>query len=99
MHDNKRNTDVKNSLLDSVGDGKGGMIWEGSIETCILSYVKQISSPGSMHETGCSGLVHWDDPGGWVGEARRREVLDGEHICTSDWLMSMFGKNHYNIVK
>ena len=43
------------------------MIWENGIETCILSYVKQISSPGSMHKTGCSGLVHWDDPEGWDG--------------------------------
>ena len=50
--------------LDSVGEGKGGMIWENSIETCILPYVKQIASPGLMHETGCSGLVHWDDPEG-----------------------------------
>ena len=52
-------------FLDSVGEGEGGMIWENSIETCILSYVKQITSPGSMHETGCSGLVHWDDPERW----------------------------------
>ena len=37
---------------------------------CILSYVKWITSPGSMHETGCSGLVHWDDPGGWEGGGR-----------------------------
>ena len=44
------------------------MIWKNSIETCILSYVKEIASPGSMHETGCSGLVHWDDPEGWYGE-------------------------------
>ena len=29
--------------------------------------MKQIASPGSMHETGCSGLVHWDDPEGWDG--------------------------------
>ena len=43
---------VKNSLLDSVGEGEGGMIWENSTETRILSYVKQIASPGSMHETG-----------------------------------------------
>ena len=43
------------------------MIWENGIETCILPYVKQIVSPGSMHETGCSGPVHWDDPEGWVG--------------------------------
>ena len=41
------------------------MIRENSIETCILSYVKQIASPGSMHDTGCSGLVHWDDSEGW----------------------------------
>ena len=58
----------KAALLDSVGEGEGGMIWENSIETCILSHVKQIASPGSMHETGCSGLVHWDDWGvGWGG--------------------------------
>ena len=58
MRDNKRDTDVENSLLDSVGECEGGMIWENGIETCILSYVKQITSPGSMHDTGCSGLVH-----------------------------------------
>ena len=39
-----------------------------SIETCILLYVKQIASPGLMHETGCSGLVHWDGPKGWGGK-------------------------------
>ena len=48
-----------------MGEGEGGMIWENGIETCILSYMKQIASPGSMHETGCSGLVHGDDPEGW----------------------------------
>ena len=40
MRDSKRDTDVKNSLLDFVGEGEGGMIWEGSIEMCMLSYVK-----------------------------------------------------------
>ena len=44
------------------------MIWENGIETCILSYVKQITRPGFMHDTGCSGLVHWDDPEGCDGE-------------------------------
>ena len=38
--DSKRDTDVKNRLLDSVGEGEGGMIWENGTETCILSYVK-----------------------------------------------------------
>ena len=53
--------------LDSVGEGEGGMIWENGIETCIISYMKQIASPGSMQDTGCLGLVHWDDPEGWYG--------------------------------
>ena len=61
MRDSKRDTDVQNSLLDSVGEGESGMIWENGIETCILSYMKQIASLGLMHDTGCSGLVHWDD--------------------------------------
>ena len=47
-----------------MGEGEGETIRENSTETCILSHVKQIISPGSMHETGCSGLVHWDDPEG-----------------------------------
>ena len=62
MRDSKRDSDVKNRLLDSVGEGKGGMIWENGIETCILSYKKQITSLGSIQDTGCLGLVHWDDP-------------------------------------
>ena len=48
-----------------MGGGEGGMIWENGTETCIITYVKQIGSPGSMHDIGCSGLVHWDDPEGW----------------------------------
>ena len=99
MWDSKRDTDIKNSFLDSVGEGESGMIWENSIETCILSYVKQIASPGSRHETGCPGLVHWDDPEGWDGEGGGRGVQDGEHMYTHGWFMSMYGKNHYNIVK
>ena len=47
---------------------EGEMIWENGIETCIISYKKRITSPGSMQDTGCSGLVHWDDPEGWYGE-------------------------------
>ena len=48
----------------TLGEGVGGIILENGIETCILSYVKRITSPGSMHDTGCTGLVHWDDPVG-----------------------------------
>ena len=99
MWDSKRDTDVKNRLLDSVGEGEGGMIWENSIETCILSYVKQITSPGSMYESGCSGLVHWDGPQGWDGERSGSGIQSGEHVYTYGWFMSMYGKNHHNIVK
>ena len=65
-----------------MGEGEGGMIRDSSIETCILSYVKQIASPGLMHDTGCSGLVHWDDPEGWDGEGGGRRAQDGEHMYT-----------------
>ena len=88
MQDSKRDTDVKNSLLDSVEEGKGGMIWENSIEACVLSYVKQIASPGLMHETVCSWLVPWDDPEGWDGEGGGRQVQDGEHMYTHGWFSS-----------
>ena len=91
--------DVMNRLLASVGEGKGRMTWKNSIETCILSYMKQIASPGLMHETGFLGLVHWDDPEGWDGEGGGSRVQDGEHMYTHDWFMSMYGKKHHNIVK
>ena len=44
--------------------------------------MKQIASPGLMHETGCLGLVHCDDPEGWDGEEGGRGVQDGEHMYT-----------------
>ena len=99
MWDSERDTDVWNRLLDSVEEGEGRMIWENSIETSILSYVKKTASTGSMHETGCSGLVDWDDPEGWDGEAGGREVQNGEQRYTHGWFMWMYGKNHHNIVK
>ena len=50
--------------MDSVGEGEGGEIWENGTETCVISCMKQVTSPGSMQDTGCLGLVHWDDPEG-----------------------------------
>ena len=55
---------------------------EDSIETCIFSYVKYFASPGLMHETGYSGLLHLDDPEGWDREGGGRGVQDGEHMYT-----------------
>ena len=63
------------------GEGVGGMIWENGIETCIISYKKRIASPGSMHDTGCLGLVHWDDPEGWYREGYGRGFRMG-NTCT-----------------
>ena len=73
---------------------KNLLCWENDIETCLISYVKRIASPGSMHDTGCSGLVHWDDPEGWDGEGGRRGVQDGEHVYTRGGFMLMYGKTN-----
>ena len=75
-----------------MGEGEGGMIWENGIETCIISYMKQIDSPGSMQDTGCLGLVHWDDPEGWYGEGGG--IQDGEHVYTHGRFMLMYGKTN-----
>ena len=75
-----------------MGEGEGGMICENGIETCKLSYVKRITSPGSVYDTGCSGLVHWDDPEGWDRERGGKGVQDGEHRYTHGGFMSMHSK-------
>ena len=78
--------------MDSVGEGEGGMIWENDIGTCIISYMKQIASPGSMHDTGCLGLVHWEDPEGCSRKGGGRGFQDGEHVYTCGRFMLMYGK-------
>ena len=70
------------------------MIWENGIETCVISYVKRITSPGLMHDTGCLGLVRWDDPEGWYGEEGGREVQNGEHVYTRGRFMLMYSKTN-----
>ena len=80
--------------MDSVGEGEGGKIWGNGIETCILSCMKRVASPGSMHDTGCLGLVHWDDPEGWYGEGGERRVQDGEHMYTCGGFILIFGKTN-----
>ena len=75
-----------------MGEGEGGMIWENGIETCILSGKQRIVSLCSIQDTGCLGLVHWDDPEGWYGEGGGRGVQDGEHMYTHGRFKSMDGK-------
>ena len=75
------------------------MIWENGIETCIISYKKQIASPGSMQDTGCLGPVHWDDPEGWYGGGRWEGGSGlGTHVHL--WRIHVdVWQNQYNIVK
>ena len=65
-----------------MGEGEGGMIWENGTETCIISYKKQIASLGSMQDTGCLGLVHWDDPEGCMGREEGMGFRIG-NTCTA----------------
>ena len=75
MQNRKSDTDIQNRILASVGESEGGMFRENSIETCILSRVKQITSPGWMHETSarawCTGKTKRDcverEVGGGIG--------------------------------
>jgi len=65
------------------------------ILSAILKYkTKRITSPGLMHDTGCSGLVHGDDPEGWYGEGDRRQGQDGEHVYSCGRFMLMYGKTN-----
>ena len=73
---------------------EGGMIWENGIETCIISCKKRIASLGSKQDTGCLGLVHWDDPERWYGEGGGRGVQDWEHMYTRGRFMLMYGKTN-----
>ena len=78
MQNRKTDTNVQNRLLDSVGEGEGGMLWENSIETSILSRVKQITSPGWMHETSAQGWCPGKNQRDGVG--REAGDRDGEHM-------------------
>ena len=87
--------------MDSVREGEGGKIWENDTETCILSCMKRVASPGLRHNTGCLGLVHWDDPEGWYREDGGRRVQDGERgTYVYLWRIHFdIWQNQYNIVK
>ena len=81
-----------------MGEGEGGVMWENGIETCIISYKKQIASPGSMQDTGRLELVHWDDLEGWYGEG---DGGGGSGLGTPvhPWQIHVVWQNQYNIVK
>ena len=95
MQNRRRDTDVQNRLLDSVGEDEGGMFRENSIETCILSRVKQITSPGWMHETSAQGWYTGKtqrdrverEVGGGIGWRGRWEAGSGRGIHVNPWLI------------
>ena len=99
MQNRKKDTDVQNRILDSVGEGEGGMFRENSIETYILSSVKQFTSPGWMHETSaqawCTGKTQRDQVKRDVGEVIRMGTTCKSMAYSCQWMT----KNHYNIVK
>ena len=79
------------TVFRTLWESEGGMISENGIETCIISYKKQIASPGLMQDTGSLELVYWDDPEGWYGEGGGRGVQDWEHVYTRGKVMLMYG--------
>ena len=89
MQNRKRDTDVQNRLLESVGEGEGGIFQGNSIETCILSRVKQITSPGWMHETSarawCTGKTQGNpverEVGGGVGMGNTCNSMADSYQC------------------
>ena len=101
MQNRKRDTDVQNGLLDSVGEGEGGMFQENSIKTCILSRVKQITSPGWMHETSartwCSGKTWRErverEVGGGIGMGKSCEPKAFSFQCMTEFTTNKKKKN------
>ena len=92
MQDSKKDTDVYSRLLDSEGEGEGGMIWENGIETCI--HKNQITSLCPMQDTACLGLVHRDDPEGCCAEGGGRGVHVWDRMYNRGGFMSMYGKTN-----
>ena len=92
MQNRKRDTHVQNRILDSVGEGECGMFQENSIETCILSIVKQISSPGWMHKTSarawCTGKTQRNrverEVGGRIGMGNTCKSMADSCQCMTE---------------
>ena len=89
MQNRKRDTDIQSRLLNFVGEGDSGMFRENSNETCILSGVKQITSPGWMHEKSawawCTGKTQRDqverEVGGGMGMGNTCKSMADSYQC------------------
>ena len=102
MQNRKKKTDLQNSLLDSVGEGEGGMFQENSIETCAVSRVKQITSPGWMHETSaptwCTGKTQGErverEVGGVIGMGNTCKPMAVSFQCMTKFTTKKKKKKH-----
>ena len=89
MQDRIRDTEIQNRLLDSVGEGEGGMFRENNTETSILSRVKQTTSPGLVHEARaqgwCTGKTQRDgmerEVGGGIGMGNTCKSMADSYQC------------------
>ena len=94
----QRDTNVKNRLLDSVGEREGGTIWENSIETyttiCEIGDQSKFDAWNRALKASALG-----QPEEWNGEGGGSGVKMVGHMYTHVWFMLMYGKNHHNIVK
>jgi len=84
-----KETDAEMTKKDAGSIGEGGK----SRESKKRSFLR-VASPGSIHDTGFLGLVHWDDPEGWYGEGGGRRVQDGEHMYTCGGFILIFVKTN-----
>ena len=90
MQSSKRDTDVNNRLLEYVGKVESGMTSENITETCILPYVKQMTSASPMNEAGNSKPVLWDNPEGWGKKGSGRGIQNwGTHAPVADLCQCM----------
>ena len=80
MYDTAKETLMYRSVLWTLGEGEGGEIWENSFETCIISCMKRVSSPGSMHDTGAWGWCNGTTQRDGMGREEGGGFQDGEHV-------------------
>ena len=95
-------TDIQNRLVDTVGEGEGGMNWENNMQTYTLPYVKQIASGNVLCDTGSSASspsALWQPRGVVCGGRWEVGSEGGGRISTCGWFMLMYGRNQHNTVK
>ena len=88
------NNGKKNQYITSLEQVLKIKAFYWKIQESVNAYKKRIASLGSMQDTGCLGLVPWDDPEGWYGEGGGRGVQGWEHVYTHGRFMLMYGKTN-----